>query len=70
MTKGTPLTFQYLPEYSGRISWAGNENVSPVEAVFVLSNVSPSDSRRYGCKVSKTGSNTRVVDLIVIGKSL
>ena len=70
MTKGTPLTFQYLPEYSGRISWVGNVNVSPKEAVFILSNVSQSDSRQYGCRINRDGlGTTRVVDLIVTGKT-
>ena len=71
MTKGTPLTFQYLPEYLGRISWVGNVNVSPKEAVFILSNVSQSDSRQYGCRINRNGlGTTRVVDLIVTGKRL
>ena len=69
VTNGRPLTFQYLPEYSGRISWAGNENVSPVEAVFILSNVSQSDSRKYGYRIIKDGvGEQRTVDLIVTGK--
>ena len=71
VTKGTPLSFQYLPEYSGRISWAGKENVSPKEAVFILSNVSQSDSRKYGCTITRDVIvKTRTVDLIVTGKIL
>ena len=71
VTKGTPLTLQYNPEYAGRISWAGNEKVSPVEAVFILSNVSQRDSKIYGCKVSLGATaKTRTVDLIVTGERL
>ena len=71
VTKATPLTFKFHPEYVGRISWAGNENVSPVEAVFILSNVSIEDSRTYSCEVNKgLDIITRWVDLIVTGKRL
>ena len=72
VTKGTPLTFQHLPKYKERVSWAGNEKVSPVEAVFILSNVSQDDSLKYICKVTKGAPFvvSREVQLIVTGKRL
>ena len=69
VTNGPPLAFNYNPEYLGRISWAGNENVSPVEAVFILSNVSQSDSKEYGCTAAQgAAAGSRIIDLIVTGK--
>ena len=71
VTNGPPLAFNYNPEYLGRISWAGNENVFPVEAVFILFNVSQSDSKKYGCRASQGATaGSRVIDLIVTGKRL
>ena len=69
VTSGASLTFQYLHEYLERISWAGDEKKTcPVEAVFILSNVSQGDSRKYICKIVKdVMTEAREIELIVTG---
>ena len=57
-------------EYKGRISWDKKGNVSPVEVVFSLSNISQSDARKYALNVIEVIIHERLgsVELTVTGK--